>query len=71
MNEDDWHAQKLFVNVVDRVCVCSVIVLCAQGMDLSRHMVLAGGRLRLVRGAINEGVSGGKRGSRRRRFQPV
>ena len=44
VNEDDWHAQKLFVNVVDSVYVCSVIVLCAQGMDLSRHMVLAGGQ---------------------------
>ena len=45
VNEDDWHAQKLFVNVVDSVCVCSVIVSCAQGMDLSRHMVLAGGEV--------------------------
>ena len=44
VNEDDWHTQKLFVNVVDSVCVCSIIVLCAQGMDLSRHMVLAGGQ---------------------------
>ena len=35
---------NVFVNVVDSVCVCSVIVLCAQGMDLSRHMVLAGGQ---------------------------
>ena len=62
MNEDDRHAQKLFVNVVDRVCVCSVIVLCAQGMDLSRHMVLAGGdrwrRYRAVRGGAAEGGFG-------------
>ena len=44
-NGDDRHAQKLFVNIVDSVCVCSVIVLCAQLMDLSRHMVLAGGQV--------------------------
>ena len=49
---------SIFVNVVDSVCVCSVIVLCAQGMDLSRHMVLVGGRLRPVRGAIDEGDIG-------------
>ena len=35
---------------VDSVCVCSVIVLCAQGMDLSRHMVLAGGQTAGKRG---------------------
>ena len=40
------------MNVVDSDCVCSVIVLCAQLMDLSRHMVLAGGRLRPVQEAI-------------------
>ena len=32
------------MDVVDSVIVCSVIVLCAQGMDLSRHMVLAVGQ---------------------------
>ena len=36
--------QKLSVNVLGSVIVCSVIDLCAQGMDLSRHMVLAGGQ---------------------------
>ena len=61
VNGDDWHAQKLFVNVVDSVCVCSVIVLCAQGMDLSRHMVLAARRA----------VSAGKRGDRWRRYRAV
>ena len=72
MNGDDWHAQKLFVNVVDSVCVCSAIVLCAQGMDLSRHMVLAGGQAagdrwrqyRAVRGGAAEGGFGRYNGER-------
>ena len=48
---------KLFVNVIDSVIVCSVIVLCAQGMDLSRQHGFGGppvGRFRPVKGAISQ-----------------
>ena len=52
------------MNVIESVIECSVIVLCAQGMDLSRHMVLAVGlagdfgRSRPVRGGADEGDDG-------------
>ncbi len=66
VNGDNWHAQKLFVNVIlDSVIVCSVIVLCAQGMDLSRQHGFSGppvGRFRPVRGAIDEGGFGRYKG---------
>ena len=67
---DDRHAQKLFVNVIDSFCVCSVIVLCAQWMDLSRHMVLAGGQVAgygRFKGRSMKAVTAGSKGSRRRR----
>ena len=62
------------MNVVDSVCVCSVIVLCAQGMDLSRHMVLAvrqSGGFGRKEGRSMKAISASKRGSRGRRFRPV
>ena len=67
VNGDDWHAQKLFVNVV--VIVCSVIVLCAQGMDLSRQHGFGGppvGRFRPVKRAIDEGDIGRQEGEPRK-----
>ena len=48
--------------IIPRKIPGSVIVLCAQGMDLSRHMVLAGGRLRPVKGGAAEGGFGRYKG---------
>ena len=54
---------------VDSVIVCSVIVLCAQGMDLSRQRGFGGppvGRFRPVKRAIDEGDIGRQEGEPRK-----
>ena len=57
------------MNVIDSVIVCSVIVLCGPGMDLSRQHGFGGwpgGRFRPVRGAIDEGDIGRQEGEPRK-----
>ena len=67
---DDWQAQKLFVNVVDSVCVCSVIVLYAQywclqgtwfGRTASRPVQGAIAGAVYVQGQTRKAVSAGVR----------
>ena len=64
LNGDDWHAQKLFMNIVDSVivCTCTVIVLRDQYRCLQSTW---SGR------ATSRVVSGGSRGDLERRFRPV
>ena len=58
VNEDDWHAQKLFVNVVDSVDLCMYHhrFMCGRNGFIQAHGFggWPGGRLRPVRGAIDE-----------------
>ena len=79
MNGKYRHAQKLFVNIVGRVIECSVIVLCAQQLKLSRLVEAhglgrrpsAGSTRRRYKGESKKPFAGGKKGRPGSRYRPV